>query len=384
MGEMVIEMLFASLRAALCGDTISDEQKANVTDEVTAAVLQMAKRHDMLPPVAAGLQKNGLMTDAAAQPLLFEAVFRYENLQYELDSAVRALEAAAIPFIPLKGSVLRRQYPEPWMRTSCDIDILVHREDLERAVSCLTEKHHYTYQKQGRHDVSLFSKSGVHLELHFDLVEEGRAQDACSVLQRVWDFATPVEGCRYHCEMADEMFYFYHIAHMAKHFENGGCGIRPFADLWILDRMVGADTDKRDALLKEGGLGRFAEVSRRLSKVWLGQAPSDATTARLAEFIITGGVFGNTENHVKVQQVKEGGRIRYFLSKAVLPYENIAYMYPIVKKHRWLTPLMQVRRWIAVLFRGMSPRTKSELQRNGSLSRTQADNTRSFLEDIGL
>ena len=27
--------------------------------------------------------------------------------------------------------------------------------------------------------------------------------------------------------MLDELFYFYHIAHMVKHFENGGCGIRP-------------------------------------------------------------------------------------------------------------------------------------------------------------
>lgn len=26
--------------------------------------------------------------------------------------------------------------------------------------------------------------------------------------------------------MKEEMFYFYHIAHLAKHFEVGGCGIR--------------------------------------------------------------------------------------------------------------------------------------------------------------
>ena len=54
--------------------------------------------------------------------------------------------------------------------------------------------------------------------------------------------------------MTDEMFYFYHIAHMAKHFEEGGCGIRPFIDLWTLDNIKDVDHDKRDELLSRGNL----------------------------------------------------------------------------------------------------------------------------------
>ena len=46
------------------------------------------------------------------------AIYRYEKINYELNRLRSALNEAQIPFIPLKGSVLRQYYPEPWMRTS--------------------------------------------------------------------------------------------------------------------------------------------------------------------------------------------------------------------------------------------------------------------------
>ena len=68
------------------------------------------------------------------------------------------------------------------------------------------------------------------------------------------------ENSKFRYEMTDEFFYFYHIAHMAKHFENGGCGIRPFVDLVVLDRMDSENFSKRDELLKSGGLLQFARA----------------------------------------------------------------------------------------------------------------------------
>ena len=53
--------------------------------------------------------------------------------------------------------------------------------------------------------------------------------------------------------------YFYHIAHMAKHLQQGGCGIRTFIDLWILDNLPTIDTLKRNDLLKSGGLLQFSQ-----------------------------------------------------------------------------------------------------------------------------
>ncbi|MFX7845188.1 nucleotidyltransferase family protein, partial [Acinetobacter baumannii] len=80
--------------------------------------------------------------------------------------------------------------------------------------------------------------SGQHIELHFNLIEDHRIKGASAILNRVWDAAVPCGGWTYQYEMPDELFYFYHIAHMAKHVENGGCGIRPFLDIWVLMHYV--------------------------------------------------------------------------------------------------------------------------------------------------
>jgi hypothetical protein len=160
--------------------------------------------------------------------------------------------------------------------------------------------------------------------------------------------------------MPEEMFYFYHIAHMAKHFEIGGCGIRPFIDIWILDNIEDKDQSKQDALLKQGGLLRFAEVARHLSKVWLGNAEHTELTKQMEQYILRGGVYGNSENRILVQQQKKGGKTRYVISKIFIPYDVIKFHYPILQKHRWLTPFMQVRRWGKLIFCGHAKRNREQ------------------------
>ena len=196
------------------------------------------------------------------------AVYRYVRLTGTLELLCNALSQAQIPHIPLKGSVLRPLYPEPWQRTSCDIDILVKPEDLERASQLLQKQYQYTYKGKSSHDISLFSPEGMHLELHYDTIDEGWASDSRKVMARVWEYAHPVVEGSFRYELSNELFWFYHIAHMARHFENGGCGVRPFVDLWIMKNKMPCDPKKYNALLEEGKLTRFAEAVVRLSDVW--------------------------------------------------------------------------------------------------------------------
>jgi hypothetical protein len=184
--------------------------------------------------------------------------------------------------------------------------------------------------------------------------------------------------------MPDDLFYFYHIAHMAKHFENGGCGIRPFIDLWILDRIDSADNTKRDRLLQEGKLLTFANVARKLSRVWFDDEEHDAVIQQMEEYILRGGIYGNSTNRIMVHQQKKGGRFKYALSKIFIPYDVIKFHYSILQKHRWLTPIMEVRRWFKLIFCGHLKRTAKELKYNSSVSNDDAANTQRFLRDIGL
>ncbi len=305
-------------------------------------------------------------------------------MNYEYVKLCDALQAAHFTFMPLKGSVLRQWYPEPWMRTSCDIDILVKEDEVDNAAEYLVNRLGYVRDKKGAHDISLFSPNKNHIELHYDLVEDGWANDSSKVLKTVWETSIIHGGKEYRREMPDEMFYFYHIAHMAKHFEQGGCGIRPFIDLWILDKIETADNNKRKELLEKGELLKFAEVARQLCKVWFEGSEHTDVTKQMEQYILHGGVYGTSDNRILVQQQKKGGRLKYALSKIFIPYDTIKFHYPVLQKHRWLTPIMEVRRWFKLVFCGHAKRSIRELKQNNSISNAEAENIQVFLKNIGL
>ena len=386
MDQRTIQILFALLRSAICGTKLTEEERNDYSPEMLKNLLQLSVKHDVVHLLAWGLKQNELVDkeNADIEKCILKAFYRYEQLKYEYGNLCDALEKAHIPFIPLKGSVIRKHYPEEWMRTSCDIDVLVHREDLESAITYLSEKLQYVEKERATHDVSLFSPMGVHVELHFDLVEEGRANNAIGVLRSVWENVELRENSEYWYEMSDSFFYFYHMAHMAKHFQNGGCGIRPFIDLWVLDRMKGVDKAARDDLLSKGGLLKFTEVSRALSRVWLGGEKADELCFQMQEFLLHGGVYGSTDNRVALQQKKKGGRFGYILSRVFIPYDKLKRYYPVLEKHRWLMPFMQVRRWFMLLRPSVAKMAKQELAVNKSIDGSKADNMNTFLDDIGL
>ncbi len=385
MSENEIKLFFALLRSVINGNELSEWEKELYDGEMLVEMLKLSKRHDVTHLLSQGLVQNSLLeNNNNANNEIFKAVYRYEQIKYEYENLCSALEKAEIPFIPLKGAVLRNYYPEPWMRTSCDIDVLIHTEDVDKAVSWLVNNCGYTRGGECTHDVSFYSPGQVHIELHFDLLEGGIANSSSEVLQSVWENSVVKNGSRYFYEMSDEMFYFYHIAHMAKHFENGGCGIRPLIDLWILDNIEKADKDKRDQLLEQGDLIKFSSAVRELSKVWFEGAEYSELTKQTENYILSGGVYGTNENRVVVQQQKRGGRFKYVIYKVFLPYDVMKSYYPILKKHRWLTPIMEIRRWFRLIFKGNGNRAVKELKQVGNMSQEQVENTRQFLKNLGL
>lgn len=381
----MVKLFFALVRAGVSGSALSEEERGLYSEEQLSSLLSMGKSHDIEHLVLVGLKNSGLLVGEAAkfENLILKTAFRFERLDFEFKKLCGALEDAKIPFLPLKGSVLRRFYPEPWMRTSCDIDVLVHPEDLQKAIDCLCEKLKYIEHGRATHDVSLYSPAGNHIELHFDLVEEGRANSAIDILSSVWDMVTPREGSDFHYEMPDDLFYFYHIAHMAKHFEEGGCGVRPFIDLYILDRLRGVDFKKRDELLSKYGLLQFANNARRLSRAWLCGGEYDDTLLKMQSFILHGGSFGTIDNRVALKKSKKNG-LRYLLSRIFVPFSRLKRYYPVLEKYPILFPLMQVRRWFMLLKPDVRKMAKNELELNSSLSDEQAEAAGGLLNELGL
>lgn len=154
--------LFTVIRTAFSVD--SSELNAPTAEECEE-LIAFGKKQSILPVIYAGLKKMDLpkdrlkTVDSARNKDLRKFVLHNDALQ----KIEAALNEEQIPYIPLKGSVLRNLYPAPEMRTSCDIDVLVHEEDIERAVAVIEQATDFTMQKRN-YEVSGDKIQGVYMK----------------------------------------------------------------------------------------------------------------------------------------------------------------------------------------------------------------------------
>lgn len=384
----VERILFLILRSELRKEPLSQKVRQALSPETLAGLYKLAAAHDAAHIAGQAISKlPGLEPDENIQKMkqkARQAFYRYVKMDREFGRICAFLEQLQVPFIPLKGSVLRQYYPENWMRTSCDIDIFIKEEDLPRVVNAFVEKLGYKNTKKALHDISVFSPEGIHVELHHTLIEDFVSKKQCQLLADLWKNASPSKPGSYNYQLADPVFYFYHIAHMAKHFQNGGCGIRPFMDLWLLNNVIDFDRTDRERLLEEGDLLPFAKAAEKLARIWFEDESYAFMDRMMEEYVLNGGVYGTLTNTTAFSQYKKGGRLRNLLSRIYLPYDMIKYYYPVLQKHKYLTPVFQVVRWVKLLFHGKASVLVQEANRNAGISRELLSATADLMNYLGL
>ena len=122
-GITISEKLLPIIRSAF--DNNSKQPELDLEDY--EAILDFGKRQSLMPLLWKGLKKLNYPDEQVRQ---FEKC-RLKDMrnaiirEHTYNSICSALNRESIAYIPLKGSVIKDLYPESWMRTSCDIDILV-------------------------------------------------------------------------------------------------------------------------------------------------------------------------------------------------------------------------------------------------------------------
>ncbi|MBE6965535.1 MAG: hypothetical protein E7441_05820 [Ruminococcaceae bacterium] len=351
MEKRIIDAIFSLIRSAITGELLPERENSSLElMRFIDKIYMLASKHDLLPIISFALYKNGLLDKDSETGRKFIdaqmlAVYRFENMRVEFERLCETFEKHKIQFLPLKGSVLREYYPEPWMRTSCDMDVLVKPLDLDKAIEVLEKENGCVFVSKTPHDVTLHSETGVCIELHFELIENGRVAKSTKLLSEIWENAEPIESGKFHMKMSSEMFMFYHVAHMAKHFLTGGCGIRPFVDLWILKKTFALDYEKLNQMMKDCGLVEFNFKCNELCDVWFGAKEHSELTRKMQDYILHAGVYGSFENRITVEKSKGEFKQKRFLQVMFLPYCNLCEIYPILKKIPILFPFYQVVRW---------------------------------------
>lgn len=131
-----------------------------------------------------------------------------------VSKAASALNGAGIEFMFMKGAVIRNDYPEPWMRMSGDIDILVHEQDKAGAREVLCRELALESSKSAVED-TLVSKGGVMIDLASMLIDKDHKWEEQSSLSDIWDYALPGK-LQYERVLRDDMRYTHAVMHMAR------------------------------------------------------------------------------------------------------------------------------------------------------------------------
>ena len=386
--ENIKRVLLTAVKCFLLGEQLPEGLIEPCDDSFLLSLFKAADRHEIAPILSEMLYKSKALGEGSEAAKCFkqsqlEAFYRCSKQQIEIERMSVALNEEKLPFILLKGSVVRQFYPESYLRTSCDIDVLVTPKTLDKAAEILAKKLGYKLVGRGFHDVQFVSESGVHIELHFSLVEDDKMPEVAEVLSDVWSTAKSQNG-GYGCRMTNEMFLFYHIAHMAKHFVNGGCGIRSFIDLWLIRKNMPVDEAGLFIMLKKANLLEFYNSSVSLSEAWFSNKKPTELDCSMEEYIITGGVYGSSKNTAAVRKVQGKSRGKLLLGLVFYPVEILKEEYPVLNKHPWLMPLYQVKRWFRIFDKEKRQKVVKIYKASGSATEQQVESVAELLEKLNL
>lgn len=382
--EQTVQIIMQLIGSEIFGNKISLSDEICFTDRLLIEILILSRNHNVAQIVASALLNSGIIENSPQKGLylneIYSAVYSQEKMSEAFNEICSVFDAGKIAYIPLKGAVVRGLYPEPWMRVSGDIDILVKEKDRQSAISTILNSGGYELKKESAYDVSFASPNGTSVELHYKLF--GNKRFARKVPD-IWVSAKSADDVGFRYSLDDDVFCYYHFLHMAKHFVNGGCGIRSFIDLRLLEQAYGLDSDTLKELLEKSGLSVFADCARRLCAVWFDGREHDGKTLQMEEFILDGGAFGTEKTKIISRQQMTGGKMQYFISKIFVPYSLLKYLYPVLKKYPFLLPYYEVKRWFSFLFGKRKKFRKNYAAQFDSVLSKQPEGY-SLFEDLGL
>lgn len=382
--NQIIELFITLLRSEICKIPVPTDIVQQITPEVLEQLYTLSRKQDMTHILTVALKKLKLLSDQrtadAYNPCMYHALVRYEAMEYEKNRIFRLFEDEGIVFVPLKGAVIRKLYPEEWMRTSCDIDILVHEEDLEHAKNVLVSALGYTVQDSKYHDIAMYSPEGMMLELHFSIKENMENIDR--YLENVWDYVKPAEPDSFRYEMTPEYLLFHAFAHMLYHFTNGGCGVKFVTDIFLLERHLQIDRGAFRKMCEECRILTFAENVEKLAAVWYGEEEHDDITSRMEQYIIEGGVFGSMQTKVTARKTKAPGQAKYVFQRIFIPYRQFCASYPKLEKYPFLYPYYTVKRWCKISDKEKARTAVQEFRVSADVSPEDVNELKRLFKDL--
>ena len=309
-----------------------------------AEIYRLSREHMLTAAVACSLEKVIPLPHAFDQAKK-KAIRRLTLFELERSKVAQELEKARIWYLPLKGILLKDDYPKSVMREMTDNDILA---DPSRAddIRAIMERCGYTCVSFGVYHHDVYTKPPtLEFEMHRSLFQDGEVPMFDGYFKNI-KAKTIQNG--YACKLRDEDFYIYILSHTYKHYILGGTGLRSLLDVYVFLRAhPDLDRNYLNTELAKLKISGFEEKMRRLSqKVFTGTELNKQEQIDLDYFISSGsrGTFENLDYNEAAKNLgnddSKASKRRYLKSRVFISGEALQKNYPFVAKHKVLYPLL--------------------------------------------
>jgi len=289
----------------------------------------------------------------------------------EVENVLQELEKAKIRNIPLKGYFMKHLYPQSDFRTMTDVDLLVDKNSFKELKSIFT-KLNFTGTGVTKSDEIHFQKDLTYFEVQSDL---NFGDD--KYYSEIWNKAVKREDYEFSYQLSKEDFYIYMVYHCAKHFKNGGLGMRMLMDIYVfLKTYNDLNFEYINNEIKELKLSEFERILRNTSLNWFSQEKTEITD--FGEFILYCSTFGVLNVFFYQDQLNTKGN--YWLKQFFIPYSKMKTKYSYLEKCPVLLPFSWAQYWFTRAFINRDLRIKEGLQ--GRAGVNISDEDKKFIKNL--
>lgn len=277
-----------------------------------------------------------------------------ENQLIEIDRVCKEFDKNGIEYLKLKGSIIKRLYPQHEMRVMSDADILIREKQMDKIKDVMTGLG-LKYELMSDHEW-VWSGDVLAFELHRRVVAT-RQKDFYSFFGDGWRLGHKKDDdrCEYVMSLEDELVYLF--THLSKHYREAGIGIKHLTDIYLfLEKHPNLDHKYINASLEKLGLLKFFENVKRTLDVWFKGTECDEVSRFITAKIFENGVYGTMIADMKARAVRlskgtnvRGAKLKRYVQLIFPKYKYMYLIYPFLRKYPIMLPFMWVWRLITAL-----------------------------------
>ena len=324
---------------------IADETRMDaIFDE---AVLMLSKKYSVSDELLSYAKNN-----------LNHWIYIDTAMKYEIENLLKCFDKEQIYNLPMKGYFLKNDYPNPFDRSIADYDILFDINDID-SIKNIFKQNGYKFKKNDDQQYHFVKAPFMYIEMHRSLLKKDNKN--YSLLENQIEKAKVRDGYSYSKEMTLEDYYIYMLLHSAKHFSQGGIGIRMIADEYVFYKKYSDQLNQKylSEQFEKLGITLFEKKLRDISLKWFSKGSEVKNFDDVEEYILLSMTLGRVDvavmsemerRRVNTETGRKKSRFVNFISSLFPNKTYMANKYSFVEKMPILLPYSWACMWCRRIF----------------------------------